>query len=151
MRILLLEDNSIHADTIREELSKSLPKPIEVVHVQTESDFRAWIATAADWRPDVANLDVMVPWARPAPNMPGPPEDMGGGADGKDVFFTGGVRCLQALRAQMPDLPVIIYSVLGRAEVASYLKTEQPTEHIRILSKDGDQGSLVNAIKSMTT
>src|ERR1035441_4558333 len=74
LRILLLEDDHMQREDIRQALVKELGAQVEIK--TTESEFRRNFEVIAANPPDVAVLDVMVRWATPSHDMPAAPDEV---------------------------------------------------------------------------
>jgi CheY-like chemotaxis protein len=143
MRVIVLEDDSIQADAIRESLEENFAG-IAVSLVPTEAQFHETMTEIARNPPDLLILDVMVRWTHPSPEMPPrPPEVVAEG------FRRAGLRCLRLLLAaeETKDIPVILYTVLSRSDLERELLDLPP--HVLFLEKESDLDRLVLHIRSM--
>lgn len=106
MRILLLEDDPDQALDIQAEIAHRFPGA-EIEHLYTESDFMARLDDVVHHPPDGIIMDVMLPWAKPSPNMPPCPESVR--SEGQKF---AGFRCASRLWAAGVRVPMIFYTVL---------------------------------------
>ena len=139
MKILLLEDDCLQAESIRRELERAFGMSC-VEELATESQFRARLNTIARDPPDVAVLDVMVRWADPSPEPPEPPEDVR-----REKFYRAGLRCARLLAAQVPDVPIVLYSILHPDDLKSELPDLSPG--VTHLPKKAELRLLVDLIR----
>lgn len=134
MRIVLLEYDNIHAEACAEALRKRFPG-VEISRFCYENEFREWLAT----RPMGVNaviLDTLVPWAKPAMDMPEPT------AEAIQGVFKAGVRCAGALRAQDATIPVVFWTTF-----AGFLFPGGVSELGAVVAKCGDFGPLLLAVQ----
>jgi CheY-like chemotaxis protein len=109
-RILLIEDDPLHAKGVKAEIEEGFPDLAFTIHaVTTESEFfNAFEAIAAEhW--DLAIIDLMLPWAHPAPDLRPPPEHVR-----REGYFRAGARCAAKLAqdARTSKIPRIVFTVL---------------------------------------
>src|SRR5689334_5119881 len=118
MNILLVEDDYTQAQWIRDTLEDAFPG-VEVSHIETEFRFRSGLPMITQTPPDIVILDVMLRWDDPGPNVQPAPPDVA--AEG---FYRAGLRCQKLLGQSdlTSTIPVILYTVLERADLASDLE-----------------------------
>lgn len=138
LRILLLEDDYMQRDDIREALTKALGAQVDTI--TTESEFQHDFDAIAGNPPDVAVLDVMVRWESPSRNMFAPSDEVTKNPD------QGGLRCARQLldAASTKAVKIILYSVLPKEESA---KDQMPG--ISYLVKEADWQNLVDEVKRL--
>src|SRR5262245_64704189 len=93
MRVLLVEDDFLQAEWLRESLRRNFSS-VEVVVVKNESSFREQISDLLESPPDLVLMDVMLRWCDPNPGSqptPAPEEVRQGG------YYRAGFRCLKLL------------------------------------------------------
>lgn len=142
MNILLVEDDYIQAEWIHRTLEDAFPG-VNVSHIETEFKFRSSLAAITNNPPDIVILDVMLRWDDPGPQLqPAPPDVTSEG------FYRAGLRCQKLLAQSNPTstIPVILYTVLERADLAADL--EGLPNNVIHLRKDSDQGSLIRLMRS---
>ncbi|MFM9903640.1 MAG: hypothetical protein ACKVQJ_03605 [Pyrinomonadaceae bacterium] len=143
MKILIIEDDKLQFELIREILSKfSELEPLDVVRIATEADFRSRLNEIAENNPDVIMLDIMLRWADPNPNMQMPPKDV---VD--NGFERAGIRCGKLLsnNPKSRNIPIIVYSVLEAEDLDEDFIA---LPNVRLLIKDFEPNSMLDAIKS---
>jgi DNA-binding NarL/FixJ family response regulator len=91
LRILLLEDDHMQREDIRQALIQELGAQVETK--TTESEFRQDFEAITANPPDVAVLDVMVRWAGPSRVMPVAPDEVTRNPE------QAGLRCARLLRS----------------------------------------------------
>jgi len=108
MRVLIVEDNSHHAERVKTCLEKIFVDVLISV-LSTEHAVVSNIDKIAAGQVDIIILDVVLPWCEPTPEMPEPPE----GYDTKSPYRAG-IRCLKLFlnHAVLRDIPVIVHSVV---------------------------------------
>jgi DNA-binding NarL/FixJ family response regulator len=118
MKVLLVEDDYLQEEAIREEIEARFPDAT-VETIYTESDFRAQLPSIVGAPPDVVLMDCMIRWTDPSPEMDRnlPPPDVRDGG-----IARAGLRCQQLLASHDPELPVILYTVLDRADLVGLPK-----------------------------
>jgi CheY-like chemotaxis protein len=153
MFILVVEDDYLQAEWICKKLKQVLH--CEVQRLSTESQFRKQLHEIEEHRPDIVIMDVMLPWTDPSPNIePPPPEVI------KEGFYRAGVRCTQLLIAneKTKSIPVILYTVLERADLEDQLKEfESAAKVVHLqkgkvvhLRKDSDDDRLIDLVRELT-
>ena len=139
LRVLLLEDDHMQREDIRQALVKALGAQVEAKTTEWEfqHDFDAIVANP----PDVAVLDVMVRWASPSRNMPDAPDEVTKNPE------KAGLRCARRLR-QAPStkaVKIILYSVLPKEEIG-----EDELPGTVYLVKEPDWQNLVDEVKGLS-
>ncbi len=142
MKILLLEDDHLQADSLCDQLERGFPNAV-IDHVQSEQEFRSRIPTLEKSPPDVAILDVMVRWTDPQPDMEPPPEDVATGG-----HYRAGLRCHELLRKANAQVPVVLYSVLDPADYKPDMIDDAGP--VVTLGKDTDAKRLIRVIRGLT-
>ena len=146
MRIVYLEDNPVQAETMLEEFRRSLRiDPQDILRIKTEAEFLSRIDEIRQFGPDLAVLDVMVIWSNPSPKAP--PQSAEAKKDG---YFEAGVRCAMALRQALPELAVILYTIVEATELRSFLnaRTEDLSDVV-IVPKEPDLKAIMDAIRAV--
>jgi DNA-binding NarL/FixJ family response regulator len=139
LRILLLEDDHMQREDIRQALVKELGAQVEIK--TTESEFRRNFEVIAANPPDVAVLDVMVRWATPSHDMPAAPDEVTRNPE------KAGLRCARLLReaASTKAVKIILYSVLPKEEIG-----EDDLPGTAYLVKESDWQNLVDEVKKLS-
>lgn len=143
MRVVVVEDDSLQAESIAEALQRSF-RDLRTELISTECEFRARVDALRSDPPDVFLMDVMLRWTDPTPDRLPPPTDVE-----QEGFFRGGLRCLQMIldAPEMNKIPVVVYSVLDREDVAREISAMP--RHVLFLRKDSDERRLVMEIRSL--
>jgi DNA-binding NarL/FixJ family response regulator len=117
--IWIVEDSALSAETLREAVSASFPTA-RIAVIGTESEFRQHLSRVSDHSVDIVVLDVMLRWARARPDAPPPPPEYG-----PRSRFRAGFRCAELLADNRwtVDVPVIVWTVLGREDIRPDLAT----------------------------
>jgi CheY-like chemotaxis protein len=141
MRILIVEDDYIQANALRDALKREIPE-LKVDRIATESQFRAALPGLARDKPDVILMDVMLRWSDPAPQRPEPPEDVL-----QEGSRRSGLRCQRRLadNPETRDIPVILYTVLESSDLQ--LELEDLRGNCVYLPKDSSVAPLVDEIR----
>src|SRR5437867_1632814 len=137
MRALLVEDDTVQFEYVRDKLKPSFPG-LEIVRICTESEFRKKFEKIASDPPDIAVVDVMLRWTDATSEyVPTPPEIR---AD--NGHYRAGFRCAAMLAGdeRTRDIPVIIYSVLDEDDVQANVRRVGPTHSF--IRKEGYIGNL---------
>lgn len=141
MRILLVEDDHLQSGPILERLTKEFPDAL-VTHLRTECDFRDEMPKLEMDPPDVAIVDVMLPWTRPrAAMVPMPPDVADGG------YAEGGLRCARLLKSRPTTarVKIIIYSMLDPTD----LKDKVAASECVLLEKGAGLDTLIAALRQL--
>jgi CheY-like chemotaxis protein len=143
MDVLIVEDDDRQAADMSAALRRSFPE-INVHRIGDESAFRRALPDLRDAPPDAVIMDIMLRWAAPQPEMPEVPEEVREGG-----FYRAGLRCLDLLlqSPQTSRVPVVLYSVIERADVAAELK--RTGGHVLFLRKDSDPEALVRHLRAL--
>ena len=144
MLILIVEDDFSQAESLRESLYErwsSAQLPV----ISTEAEFRLKLPEIISRPPDLIFLDLMLRWTNPTPelllDMP---------SDGiRGWPQEAGFRCAKLLAANdaTRDVPVIIYSVLDRVDVAQQLLEMPP--NVRYLQKTSTPKQMMQLAASL--
>lgn len=143
MKIILLEDDHLHAEAVSAELQRNFPN-CQVEHISTELQFRNRFNSFTKNPPDLFIFDVMVRWTDPSPDMvPIPKEIMDKGP------WRAGLRCQEmvAENEATKTTPVILFSVLDREDYERDIKHASPK--IIGITK-GEDGRLSAVIRSLS-
>src|SRR5262249_54361166 len=107
-RIVLVEDNPDWLELATSELQKEWPA-CEVDSVTTESQFMERFKSWERDPPDVFIMDIMIPWADPARDMPKPPNEVQ-----EHGFARAGLRCHSRLTAneRLQKVPVVFWTIV---------------------------------------
>jgi DNA-binding NarL/FixJ family response regulator len=139
LRVLLLEDDHMQREDIRQALIQELGAQVETK--TTESECRNDFDVIAANPPDVAVLDVMVRWAGPSRNMPVAPDEVTRNPE------QAGLRCARLLReaTSTKAVKIILYSVLPKEEIG-----EDELPGTAYLVKEPDWQNLLDAVKEVS-
>lgn len=142
MRILLVEDDIIQSDLIREALGQEFPGG-EVELIKTEHEFRSRLDAIAKRAPDIVIMDVMLRWTDPSPDQPPSPVDVR-----EEGHYRAGFRCRKLLseRELTKDVPVILYTVLDHADISHELQDISMGE-VQYLRKESSATPLLRSIR----
>lgn len=142
MRMLILEDDSDQFEFVSEQLRNLVPKP-EIRRISREAEFRSKFEEIASNSPDVAIIDVMLPWSDQdrLEIMPKEIKDDGG-------HFRAGFRCARALLQdhRTRNVKLFLYSVLDRGDVQNQLEAMEA--NCRFIRKEEDLSNLIRELKS---
>lgn len=146
MKILIVEDDYLQADSIYETLKQILSARIE--GISTESEFRSRIQEIEKDPPDVVIMDVMLRWTDPSPELDldlAPPDIRNKG------FYRAGVRCAALLgeRERTKNIPIIFYTILERADLEVDIKKLSRIGEIVHLRKESDADPLIDLINDL--
>jgi CheY-like chemotaxis protein len=144
LHILVVEDDDIQEKSIMAQLRKEF-RGNKVEAISTEHQFRAELPRIADRPPDVVVMDVMLRWTDPSRNMPPRDEDVR-----REGPNRAGFRCkkLLASRESTRNIPVILYTVLEKADIGHELGPKDDDTH---LLKDANTvPQLVQKIRELT-
>lgn len=143
MRLLLLEDDSLQAEWISNELGLHFPE-IEILRIATESEFRNRFEEIASNPPDVAVLDVMLRWSDLGPSVQERPDDIR-----QHGHFRAGLRCERMITSdpRTRGTRVVMYTVLSARDLGKEL--ESTGQNVVYLAKDSDVSNLIMLIRSL--
>jgi CheY-like chemotaxis protein len=144
LHILVVEDDEIQEESILPQLRREFPHD-QVRAISTEYQFRAEMPELVTDPPDVVVMDVMLRWTDPSPNMPPRDEDVA-----REGPNRAGFRCkkLLASQARTRNVPVILYTVLERADISHELGP--PGSDIYLLKDANTVPLLVDKIRECT-
>lgn len=146
MNILVVENDFLQYDWIRESLKRSFLSPDNVEIIRTEREFYSKFDEIAEDPPAVIIMDVMLQWTTPSENleMEKPPDPVLKGG-----HQSAGLRCERKLAAdpRTKDIPVILYTVLERADLEENLSSLP--SHVKHLRKESDPYNLFQIISDV--
>ncbi len=140
MRILLLEDQPLEAESITASLERAF-SGVVLDRVRTELEFRSRLDAITKDPPDIFIVDMMLPWTSVSEHMAEPPaEVMEGG------YHRAGLRCqrLLAQQEETKDKTVIFYTVLERHD----LDLKDRSANVFHLRKESDHSALIRLIRA---
>jgi hypothetical protein len=143
VRILLVEDEHPDVRRITSALQRGLPGS-DLRIVRTEYEFRNAFKDIVLFAPELAVIDLMLPWTTAGPNMPGiPPEVAGSG------FRDGGARCCRMLidEEKIGKIPIILYSGVDQSSLATASAGMPP--NVFQFRKDRDETTLIRFVRSI--
>ncbi|MBI4257158.1 hypothetical protein HY626_03845 [Candidatus Uhrbacteria bacterium] len=142
MKILVVEDDHLQRDWIRQQLQQELNAQIDVI--KTELDFRSRLEEITKNPPDVIIMDIMLRWTDPNPAMEPQPEDVK-----MEGFFRAGLRCEKLLASdeRTKNIPVILYTVLANSDLGDKIK--KLGQNIFYVPKDSDIRPLARWIRGL--
>lgn len=145
MEILLVEDDFIQSEYIRNELNEN--GELEITNfdvIETELEFRERFPEIAMNGVDIVIMDIMLRWAFPSRDPKRPPKDIE-----ESGFYRAGIRCIKMLRddQRTRDIPVIVYSILDEETLKVDL---MDFKNVKYVYKDFLGKNLANAIRSLT-
>ena len=143
MNVLLVEDDPDQLDAIVLALELSFDN-VELTNIKSESEFYIYIEAKENPPIDLVVLDIMLRWCEPSPEMPSPPPEVV-----EQGHYRAGLRCLKKINSgsRIQNIPVIIYTILGDAEIQKELRSLP--HHIVHLEKQIDPSILVMQIRSL--
>lgn len=149
MRILVVEDDHIQADWIKKKLQDAFAQThggVELIVINTESEFRTRLPELANSLPDVIVMDVMLRWADPSPDLARPPQDVI-----QEGFYRAGLRCERLLASdpRTSSIPVVLYTVLDSNAMDHEITNLRP--NVKYLPKSSDVEPLAKMIRELTT
>jgi DNA-binding NarL/FixJ family response regulator len=141
MKILMVEDNFAIGEPIRDEIQRAFGS---AVWLETESDFRvAWDDIAAN-PPRAAVIDVMLKWdILRREKRVRPPEAAN--------MYLAGVRCAEMLLtdARTKDVPIVLFSVRDRADLATELDCLKQMGSVTYLQKSSEPSQLISLLRQL--
>lgn len=144
MYILVVEDDPLQADLIREFLSDTSAFPdAEIERISTESEFISMFEHIANYRPNVIIMDIMLRWADPSVDFKLPPDEVA-----EEGFYRAGLRCEKLLAKDLrtSEIPVILYTILGNGDLSEELPKRPQTIY---LAKDFEPREIVRQINKL--
>lgn len=143
MKIVIVEDDPLQMEWLDGEIRKYFPKAV-IERINTEHEFQSHLSDFVKNPPSIFVIDMLLRWTNPSRNMPPQTEEVEKGG-----FFRAGLRCAQKLvnRDNTKKVPIIIYTVLEKDEIALDLKEIQSARYLR---KDGAADKLIKEIRSLT-
>lgn len=144
MKIVIVEDDPLQMEWVDGEIKKSFPNSV-IERINTEYEFESRLSDFVKNPPNIFVIDMLLRWTNPSRNMPPQPEEVE-----KDGFFRAGLRCAQKLvkRDNTKNVPIIIYTVLEKDDIALDLKKIQSARYLR---KDGGAEKLIKEIRYLIT
>jgi hypothetical protein len=115
-RIVVLEDDVLQTENLREMLQKRLRlSPGQILVWSAESDFRKWLLM--DESQSVVSsavfvLDMMVRWSRVQPVIPDMPNDVR-----LEGFRRAGLRCANLLKERCQNARVVLHTILDEDDL----------------------------------
>lgn len=145
MYVLIIEDDPVQASFIERSLEEEGFNKLEIERIATESQFNENFVDISRKKPDIIIMDIMLRWADPSRKKVRimPSEKVK-----KEGFYRAGIRCVEMLtkKSETQNIPIIIYSVLDRADLDSDLKKFPQAKYV---VKDFDAKKLMRAVHSM--
>jgi len=147
MNILIVEDDYLQADSIYEKVKQAFR--LAPQKISTEQQFRTQLNEIEKQPPDLIIMDVMLRWTDPSPDLDiesTPPEVLHQG------FYRAGVRCGRLLADSeiLRRTPIILYTILERADLENDLKELSGRLRIVHLRKESDPDPLIQLIRDLT-
>lgn len=143
---VILEDDDLFADWIESTLKEEFGDHTEIIQLPTEVEFWDSVDKLVASPPDVFILDVRVRWTHPGSNARNP------GATQEDPLIAG-IRCYEELRARLPSVPSILFTVLDaedlRAKFADQPARLKNLENVRHVTKTEGMSSVITMIKRL--
>jgi hypothetical protein len=92
-------------------------------------------------------MDVMLPWTDPSPTIEPPPREVV-----EEGFYRAGIRCarLLATNKTTKHIPVILYTVLERADLEDQIRELSSLANVVHLRKDSDDDRIIDLIRELT-
>jgi len=143
MNVLLLDDDDLEAQAVRDALVQHFPQ-VGVDIIRTELEFRERLEAILSAPPDLIILDMMVRWSDEGSKPSTPPNELG-----DFPSYRSGLRChrLLAQNERTKNIPTILYTVLERGDIAEELRNMP--QNVVYLKKDSDLSSLLRLIRSL--
>lgn len=147
MKLLLLEDDDIYAETIEIALKGAFSR-VRVIRVSTEREFTRRLADLAAEEFDVAIFDIMIRWGDVEDLSNAPPE-VREEAEGKQKWRAG-VRCRrlfneEVAKQRLQPVPSFYHSVLDAQDLAGELDGETD-----LVVKQGNIEQLTGKVRQLT-
>lgn len=142
MKFVVLEDNRFQADAVADAIIHEFGVcQADIDVIRTEHEFRSRIDQIIADKPTVFILDMLVRWTDPAPEMPDRPQEVK-----EEGFYLAGLRCAKLLREKSSDTPVILHTVIERAELSLVMGAEAPAH---IVQKDPTLRPLLDTLQTI--
>jgi len=143
-QILLIEDNHLEAGEVQERLKLDLSGfELSFTVCATEQEFREKLAGSGLGSLDLAIIDIILPWAALAPDMPPMPADVKEGGNAR-----AGIRCKKMLleNEATKAVPIILYSYLDEGALSA-----PEVDGAKFVSKMSDPAELVAEVRKRLT
>jgi DNA-binding NarL/FixJ family response regulator len=138
MRIILVEDDWLFEQSIREAVQDAFPNA-SIESICTELEFHQSLGRLIDKSPDLIILDIMLRWTDPGPEMDISPLVAS--------FQLAGLRCRQLLHRYCPHIPIILHSILTSEDIREQGLSLRSNE--RFIIKEGSPIQLFQAIEDL--
>jgi DNA-binding NarL/FixJ family response regulator len=137
MRILLVEDDWVQEESMREAIHDAFPNA-SIESLCTELEFRNELDRIVADPPDLVILDIMIRWTDPSPDLDESvlPLEL----SRQDA----GLRCHQLLAERSPHTRTLLYSILDKEDIGR----EFPS-NVDYLQKGDGLDRLINKIARM--
>ena len=141
--IVVLEDDHLQEDLVRDQLQQAFPDA-RIETIVSEQDFQSRLADFRRQPPDVIIMDVMLRWASPRPGAPAPPDDVVSGG-----YQRAGFRCAELVfkDAVLRTVPVVYYTILEGGDLER--DTRQLSGSTTYVRKSKDHGYLARKIRDL--
>ncbi|MDQ3802387.1 MAG: hypothetical protein M3416_00805 [Acidobacteriota bacterium] len=145
LKILLVEDDHVQAEEIREDLEEALSNvEYKIEMIDSEQGFYNRLDTIEVDAPDLIIMDVMLRWAHPSPEIAAPAEVIVG------KHYRAGFRCLKRLaeRQTARRINVILYTVLQkRDDIENEVRALPP--NVVYLVKEPNHSPFIRTVRSL--
>jgi len=144
MKIVIVEDDYLQAEGVREALDAAFPGA-KIDRIATELEFSDRLDELRGEIPDVVVMDVMLRWTDPEPEMRYPPDAIRRAGPSRPGF-----RCRKLLQQheRTRNIPVILYTVLSRDDLDRDLKM-LGSDAVEFVAKDSDFTELIQRIREL--
>ena len=129
-RIVLMEDDDLFSEGIREALRDEFGDKIQVEEIATEGEMWSRIEELTQPPADAYILDIRVRWTHAGSQVGAPPPE-------KNDMRVAGLRCSAAIRERCPGTPVILFSVLERTDIDQLTNVQEVKLVSHIPKSDG--------------
>jgi hypothetical protein len=148
MKILLLEDDELYAETIDTALKDAF-KGVEVVRLTTEREFRQKLTSLATGKFSLAIFDIMIRWGD-AEELSDAPHEVKEEAEGKKKWRAG-LRCRKLFNEAVAKhgglpIPSFYHSVLDAHDLAN----DELNGETELVVKQGNIELLTNKVRELT-
>ncbi len=143
-KILLVEDNHHEAEAVQDKLKTELPDlDLLFIVCATEYEFQTKLAGPDLNALDLAIVDIILPWATIAPDMPPIPLEVKDGGNAR-----AGIRCKDKLleNAATKDVYIILISYLDEDALRA-----GEVRGAKFVAKTADQAELVAEVRNRLT